>query len=157
MKNKNGWPRFCNDKALAEGKIVFEDPRDAYLDSILSQIRTDAIRKVHPRVVLDPMFGVSLTGLQTILFTCRCDVDVINDRHDAFFGLHQKPSRYLLLCLVIILANAVGPVTDLLDGMSFRGLLQHFRCINLLCAVLFLLLAVVILVKGLVDRKEDAK
>ncbi len=76
------------DQALKAGRIVFTDPRDAYLDSILSQIQTDTIRRVHPRVVLDPMFGVSLSGLQTILFTCRCDVDVINDRHDAFFGRH---------------------------------------------------------------------
>ena len=34
------------------------------------------------------MYGVSLTGLMTILYTARCDVDVINDRHDAFFGGH---------------------------------------------------------------------
>ena len=51
-------------------------------------MNTDAIRKRRLRIVLDPMFGVSLTGLQTILYTCRCDVDVINDRHDAFFGRH---------------------------------------------------------------------
>ena len=83
-----GIRRLDFERGLAEGNISYTDPRDAYLDSILAQIRTDAIRKRHPRVVLDPMFGVSLTGLQTILYTCRCDVDVINDRHDAFFGRH---------------------------------------------------------------------
>ncbi len=76
------------EKALAEGKIQVIDPRDDYLDSILRQVDTDAIRKRRLRIVLDPMFGVALTGLQTILYTARCDIDVINDRHDAFFGRH---------------------------------------------------------------------
>ena len=76
------------EAAKAAGIIRIVDPRDAYLDSILRQVNTDAIRKRRLRIVLDPMFGVSLTGLQTILYTCRCDVDVINDRHDAFFGRH---------------------------------------------------------------------
>ena len=76
------------EQALAEGKITVIDPRDDYLDSILRQLDTAAIRKRRLRIVLDPMFGVSLTGLQTILYTARCDIDVINDRHDAFFGRH---------------------------------------------------------------------
>ena len=76
------------EEALRNGGIEFIDPRDAYLDSILSQIDTDAIRRRRLRIVLDPMFGTSLTGLMTILYTARCDVDVINDQHDAFFGRH---------------------------------------------------------------------
>ncbi len=76
------------EEALAAGRIRIIDPRDDYLDAILRQVNTEAIRKRRLRIVLDPMFGVSLTGLQTILYTSRCDVDVINDRHDAFFGRH---------------------------------------------------------------------
>ena len=76
------------EEALACGRVRFIDPRDAYLDSIMEKIDMEAIRARRPRIVLDPMYGVSLTGLMTILFTARCDVDVINDRHDAFFGGH---------------------------------------------------------------------
>ncbi|MBR4502039.1 MAG: phosphoglucomutase/phosphomannomutase family protein [Clostridia bacterium] len=76
------------DRALKDGGICFIDPRDDYLDSILARIDTDAVRRRRLRVVLDPMFGTGLNGLATILYTCRCDVDVINDRHDAFFGRH---------------------------------------------------------------------
>ena len=75
-------------EAQKAGIIRIIDPRDAYLDSILKQVNTEAIRRRRLRIVLDPMFGVSLTGLQTILYTSRCDIDVINDRHDAFFGRH---------------------------------------------------------------------
>ena len=76
------------DEARRQGRITFIDPRDAYLDSIMYQIDIDAIRARRPRIELDPMYGVSLTGLLTILYPARCDVDVINDRHDAFFGGH---------------------------------------------------------------------
>ena len=45
-----------------------------------------AIRKRRPRVILDPMYGVGHTGLMTILYTARCDINVIHEDHDAFFG-----------------------------------------------------------------------
>ena len=74
------------EAGLKRGSIAFIDPRDSYLDSILEKIDTNAIRRRRPRIVLDPMYGVSLTGLLTILYSARCDVDVIHDTHDAFFG-----------------------------------------------------------------------
>ena len=46
----------------------------------------DAIRSRDLKIVLDPMYGVSKTSLQTILLTARCDVDVIHERHDTLFG-----------------------------------------------------------------------
>ena len=104
------------EEAQREGGIEFIDPRDAYLDSILSQVDTDAIRRRRLRVVLDPMFGVSLTGLMTILYTARCDVDVINDRHDAFFGRHlPAPTPETLVDLQQAVREhnaAVGIATD---------------------------------------------
>ena len=104
------------EKALREGVIELIDPRDDYLDSILSQVNTEAIRKRRMRVVLDPMFGVSLTGLLTILYTARCDVDVINDRHDAFFGRHlpaPNPETLVDLQYAVREHNAdVGIATD---------------------------------------------
>ena len=74
------------EEALKRGTAAFIDPRDEYLDSILARVDTAAIRRRRPRIVLDPMFGVSLTGLLTILYSARCDVNVIHDTHDAFFG-----------------------------------------------------------------------
>lgn len=72
--------------ALAAGLVTEENPRNPYLDSILSVLNIDAIKSRGLRILLDPMYGVSKTSLQTVLLTCRCDVDVINDRHDTLFG-----------------------------------------------------------------------
>lgn len=109
-------PTLDFDTAKKRGLIQLIDPRDAYLDSILKQVDTDAIRKRRLRIVLDPMFGVSVTGLQTILYTCRCDIDVINDRHDAFFGRHlpaPNPDTLVDLQYAVKEHNAdVGIATD---------------------------------------------
>ena len=109
------------EQALEEGKIVYIDPRDDYLDSILRQVDTDAIRKRRLRIVLDPMFGVSLAGLQTILYTARCDIDVINDRHDAFFGRHlPAPNPETLVDLQYAVKEHRADVGIATDGDADR-------------------------------------
>lgn len=104
------------EQALKDGKIRFIDPRDAYLDSIMDQIDMQAIRARRPRIVLDPMYGVSLSGLMTILYTARCDLNVINDRHDAFFGGHlpaPNPDTLVDLQASVVEHNALlGIATD---------------------------------------------
>ena len=74
------------DEALSEGLIVIHNPQNEYLDSILEFVDGDAIKKAGLRVVVDTMFGVSKTSLSVLLNTTRCDVDLINDRHDTLFG-----------------------------------------------------------------------
>ena len=74
------------DAALAAGLIREGNPSNEYIDSILSMIDTESIKHAQLKVALDPMYGVSQTSLRTILMTCRCDIEVIHDRHDTLFG-----------------------------------------------------------------------
>lgn len=74
------------DKGVKEGIIEIIDPFNEYLDSILQMIDVESIKNRNLKIVLDPMFGVSKTCLQTILLTSRCELEIINDRHDALFG-----------------------------------------------------------------------
>ena len=88
----------CN--ALTEADVKSVPPEEAhdspmvtvqtsinwYLDAILDSLDVETIRHAHLHIVLDPMFGVAQTSLQTVLITARCQVDVINDRHDPLFG-----------------------------------------------------------------------
>ncbi|MFA7674113.1 MAG: phosphoglucomutase/phosphomannomutase family protein [Clostridia bacterium] len=73
-------------EAQVAGILKVIDPFNDYIDGILSFLDKDTIRKARLKILLDPMYGVSKTSLQTILLTLRCDVDVINDRHDTLFG-----------------------------------------------------------------------
>ena len=109
------------EEAKARGVIELIDPRDAYLDSILSRVDTQAIRERRLRIVLDPMCGGSLTGLLTILYTARCDVDVINDRHDAFFGRHlPAPNPETLVDLQYAVREHRADVGIATDGDADR-------------------------------------
>ncbi len=74
------------DDSIKAGTIEIVEPFNDYIDSILSMIDLGSIRNKRLKVLLDPMFGVSRTSLQTILLTARCEVDIINDRHDTLFG-----------------------------------------------------------------------
>lgn len=74
------------EEYIGEGRICYLNPMNAYLDSILRIIDTEAIKNKHLKVALDPMYGVGQTSLQTILLTTRCEVSVIHERHDTLFG-----------------------------------------------------------------------
>ena len=74
------------DEAVARGLIREGTTSNEYIDSILSIVDTESIKNAGLKIALDPMYGVSQTSLRTILMTCRCDVDVIHERHDTLFG-----------------------------------------------------------------------
>lgn len=85
------------DEGVAEGLIEIIDPFNEFIDSIISMIDIESIKKSKLKVVLDPMFGVSKTCLQTILLTARCEVEIINNRHDTLFGGRlPSPSTHTL-------------------------------------------------------------
>ena len=74
------------DAALARGLITEANPMNEYLDSILSAVNVEAIKNAALRIGFDPMYGVSWSSLSMLLTTCRCDLEIIHDRHDTLFG-----------------------------------------------------------------------
>lgn len=74
------------DDGIKSGIIQIINPMNQYIDNIIRSINMDAIRSRGLKVVIDPMYGVSKTALQTILVTARCDMDIIHERRDALFG-----------------------------------------------------------------------
>ncbi len=75
------------DKALENGQVMIYNPFNDYIDTIINLVDLEAIKKKQlKKILLDPMYGVSKTSLQTILMTARCEVDLIHDRHDTLFG-----------------------------------------------------------------------
>lgn len=74
------------EEGIERGLIEEIDPFNEYIDSILSKVDIEAIKKSRLKVALDPMYGVSQTSLKTILMTTRCDLTVIHERHDTLFG-----------------------------------------------------------------------
>ena len=93
---------------VKQGIVEEINPMNEYLDNILSVINVDAIRKRDLRVAVDPMYGVSLTALSTILAVARCTVETINAQHDTLFGgkmrlRHKIPLRtFRTMCWTVI-------------------------------------------------------
>lgn len=74
------------EEGVKQNLIQVIHPFNEYIDTILSMLDVESIRNQDLKILLDPMFGVSKTSLQTILMSARCEVDVIHDRHDTMFG-----------------------------------------------------------------------
>ena len=74
------------EEGVKQGKIKEIDPFNDYIDNILQDLDVSKIKERRLKVLLDPMYGVAKTCLQTVLISARCSVDVINDRHDPLFG-----------------------------------------------------------------------
>lgn len=72
--------------SVKSGMVEEIHPLNAYLDNILRAINVEAIRDSDLRVAIDPMYGVSLTALNTILSVARCTLETINAQHDTLFG-----------------------------------------------------------------------
>lgn len=71
---------------VKKGMVQEIHPLNEYLDNIINVIDMDAIRARDLRVAIDPMYGVSLTALNTILSVARCSIETINAQHDTLFG-----------------------------------------------------------------------
>ena len=69
-----------------EGKIVFFNPINQYLDNILSKVDVEAIRNAHLKIAVDALHGVAVRSLSTILSTARCDVEMLHSDHDTLFA-----------------------------------------------------------------------
>lgn len=74
------------NQGVEMGIIRIINPFNDYIDTILQMLDVESIRNKELKILLDPMYGVSKTSLQTLLMTARCEVDTIHDSHDTNFG-----------------------------------------------------------------------
>ncbi|HOB16968.1 MAG TPA: phosphoglucomutase/phosphomannomutase family protein [Defluviitoga sp.] len=83
------------EKGIEYGLIENIDPFNNYIDDIISKIELDPIKKKRLKILFDPMFGASTITLNTVFNILRCQVELINARHDPLFG-GRIPSPSLL-------------------------------------------------------------
>ena len=109
------------EEARVSELVTVQKSLNWYLDAILDKLDTDTIRHAHLHLVLDPMFGVSETSLQTILLTSRCQLDVIHDRHDPLFGGRMpSPTEGTLMALKNAVLESEADMGIATDGDADR-------------------------------------
>lgn len=87
-------------EGIERGLIQTIDPFNDYIDSIISMIDIKAISDRRLKVIFDPMFGASKISLNTVLNIMRCQVDIINAKHNPLFGGRiPSPTSYTLKAL----------------------------------------------------------
>jgi phosphomannomutase len=82
-------------KGVGNGLIENIDPFNDYIDDVISKINLDSIKSKRLKILFDPMFGASTITLNTVFNILRCQVELINARHDPLFG-GRIPSPSLL-------------------------------------------------------------
>lgn len=85
-KNREEIRRMEYEEGVRLGHIRIIDPFNSYIDNILNSIELEKIKERRLKILIDPMYGVSRTCLAAVLVSARCQIDVINDRHDPLFG-----------------------------------------------------------------------
>lgn len=76
----------------SQGSVTVSDLMPPYIDSLLSFVDVDVIKKSNLRIVLDPLFGASRGYLGKILKDLGLEVVQINNAEDPTFdGLHPEP------------------------------------------------------------------
>lgn len=82
-------PKFQSmeiDDAKVKGLIEEIDPKDDYFAEIMKKINFDAIREAKLKVVADPLYGAGRGYLSALLKKAGCDVSVVHDFRDVYFG-----------------------------------------------------------------------
>ncbi len=82
------------DAALTYGKLERIDPMETYLDDLRKKINFDAIKAAKLKVLVNPLYGTARGYLDRLLIEAGCEVTVMNDHLDPYFGGHApEPSE----------------------------------------------------------------
>ena len=109
------------DKAVNKGLVIEFNPINEYIDSILSRLSIDKIRRKNLRVAIDPLYGVSSVALKTILAISRCEVEMIHEQHDTLFGGKMPaPNEETLRALQIFVLDRNADIGLATDGDADR-------------------------------------
>ena len=84
----NDHPRAGISLAQAEARGLLQriDPRASYLDRLRALVDLERIRRARLKVVMDPLYGSARGYLDELLREAGCEVAVLHDWRDPYFG-----------------------------------------------------------------------
>lgn len=75
--------------------------------------------------------------------------------NDGYFSLNQNKTAVLIAFAVIALANFALAAIEITHGVMIEDGVLTFRCTNLLCGILFILIFLVLVAKSLYKKREE--
>jgi phosphomannomutase len=109
------------DHRLTEKLVQIYDYKPAYWKHLKSLLDTDAFKGRRLKIVVDNLYGTSRGYLAEFLRELGCDVDVLHERRDVFFGgTGPDPSEKGLQDLVAAVKKSKAHLGLACDGDSDR-------------------------------------
>jgi phosphoglucomutase len=94
IMKRGQFQRMGLDAAETYGKLERIDPMETYLDDLRKKINFDAIKAAKLKVLVNPLYGTARGYLDRLLIEAGCEVTVMNDHLDPYFGGHApEPSE----------------------------------------------------------------
>ena len=140
-------PRFDERQELVRGRGY----KYAFFTLMVSMILSAVVKE---------SFQITLISEMTVMFFCLfLSIGVYACYaiwHDAYFALNEKRKYYIWLFAAVTVINGVVGISHILRGeFVVDGVINYANSLNLLCAVLFLVVLVALLVKEIASRREE--
>ncbi|MDW7673918.1 MAG: phosphoglucomutase/phosphomannomutase family protein [Bacillota bacterium] len=114
------------EEGQASGAIIDIDPKEDYLQHLISLVDVEAIKAAGLKVAVDPMFGAGADYLDQLLARLNCNVKAIHNYRDPLFGGKMpEPSQEVLQELIELVKE---PEIDL--GLALDGDADRFGIID---------------------------
>ncbi|MEW6731253.1 MAG: phosphoglucomutase/phosphomannomutase family protein [Acidobacteriota bacterium] len=108
------------------GKVEDFDPTEEYLKDLASKVDLNVIAKSGLKIIYDPLWGTGRGLLDRILREAGCDVKVLHDWRDPYFGGHSPEPSEENLAELRALVSKEGALGLSTDGDSDRfGILDR--------------------------------
>ena len=107
-----------------------------------------------------PLFEIKLIVDNTVLsfigvLVSICVMAVYAIWHDAYWGLNNNKNRYILVFILATVINLANGIISILSGHMVEDGVVQAPCINLLCGLMFLIIAVTLLIKDKFKKDEE--
>ncbi|RCK81249.1 MAG: Phosphomannomutase / Phosphoglucomutase [Candidatus Ozemobacter sibiricus] len=77
-------------EALQQGRVEKIDPMEPYLATLREKVRLEVIKKAGLKILVNPLYGTARGYLDRLLREAGCQIEVMNDHLDPYFG-NQPP------------------------------------------------------------------
>lgn len=140
-------PKFDERQELVRGRGY----KYAFFTLIIYQMLYAAVKTGFGWAVLD-----DITGMFVGLFLSIAVYACYAIWHDAYFALNEKRRYYIGLFAAVTVLNAVIGIGHVARGeFVMDGVVRFSNSLNLMCAVLFLVILAVLLLKEIASRREE--
>ncbi|MCR5673812.1 MAG: hypothetical protein K6F87_08895 [Lachnospiraceae bacterium] len=75
--------------------------------------------------------------------------------NDGYYGINTNKKRFYIICIAAALCNLLAVVGNIKGGQFIiEGVMQDAG-VNLLCVILFLVIGIELIIKDIMDKKQD--